>query len=860
VSSVPVSDQEQIRWTKMVWTLAKRELRGGYKGFRIFFLCLLLGVSAIASVGAIRSAFVKGLDTQSRELMGGDLSVSLTHRPMDADERAFVEGWGTVSYIAAMRSMAHFDGPQPGKAQLIELKAVDPAYPLFGAVILKEGGDFSKALTQEGGPEDLYGVVVEETLLSRMGLGVGDTFRIGALRVMVKDIITDEPDRVAGGFRYGPRVMISMEGLEETGLVQLGSLITHRTRIALDNEAMGLSDIEAFKEDALAVFPNGSWNIQDRRRSAPGVRFFMDRVAMFLTMIGLAALIVGGVGVGNAVSSYLAAKREVIATLKCLGAEGRTIFAVYLLQVLIMAASAIVIGLMIGGITPFAIGYLLEDLLPIPVEFGFYPLAMIEATSFGILVTLIFSLWPLGEARDLSPARLFRGFTDQGRVRPRAGVLLTIGFALAALCAIAIFTSGYPPFSAVFLAGTAVAMGGLAGAGWLSKRFASGLPRISHAGLRLAVSNLHRPGAPTISVVLSMGLGLTLLVIVVLVDGNLDHQIKEQIPKDAPSFFFIDIQKTQIEAFQDVVAQETGAHVLQLVPNLRGAIFSINGVEPKSENVDPDARWVLRGDRGLTYSSTLPKGSKVVEGTWWPEDYEGPPLISLEADVGRGLGLKIGDTIGITVLGRPIVAEIASFRELEWRTVGFNYVFVYPPSALSAAPHTWVGNLALLAGDEEKVHQAITSTFQNVTVVRVKEALSSINDLLGDIIAGIRVTSIVTMSAGVLVLAGALAAGHKRRLYDAVVLKVLGARRGFIAFACLLEFALLGLLTALIAAALGSFASYLILTLAMDSTWIFLPGRVGATIVGAVILTLFLGVLGTWTTLGARPARHLRSE
>ncbi len=854
----------QPGWAQIVWTLARRELRGGVKGFRVFFLCLVLGVSAIASVGAVRTAFVRGLDSESRELMGGDISVTLTHRPMNAEERAFIEARGAVSYIASMRSMARRDG-SGGAARLIELKGVDAAYPLFGSVRLAGGGSLQGALDLEKGG---YGVAVEQALLTRMGLERGDRLRIGSLSVEIRGLLTDEPDRVAGGFSYGPRVMISREGLAATGLVQVGSLIRYRTRLALPEGVTGVEALEAFKTEALEAFPSGGWNIQDRRRSAPGIRFFMDRVAMFLTMIGLAALIVGGVGVSNAVSAYLGSKREVIATLKCLGTDGRMIFAVYLTQVLIMALGAILLGLAIGAATPFLIGSLLKDMLPIPVEFGLYPLAMIEAASFGILITLIFSLWPLGEARDLPPARLFRGQTGGGAAsetgsrkarRPRWPVLWTIGGAIIAMASIAIFTSGYPPFSAVFLAGTAVAMGGLALAGFGARALARRLPRITHAGFRLAVSSLHRPGAATISVVLSMGLGLTLLVIVVLVDGNLDHQIKEQIPEGAPSFFFIDIQKDEVERFRTVVATEAGTHELQLIPNLRGGVFSLNGEEPDAEKVDPGARWVLRGDKGLTYSVRIPSGSEVVEGEWWPQDYDGPPLVSLAADEGRGLGLKIGDTIGINVLGRPVEARVASFREFEWRTAGFNYVFVFPPSVLAPAPHTWVASLTLAPENEEAVHSAVSAAFGGVTIVRVKEALSSINDLLGDLVAGIRVTSAVTMAAGVLVLAGALASGHRRRLYDAVVLKVLGARRGFIARAFVMEFALLGLLTGLIAAALGTLAAWAVMTQAMETDWIFLPGRVALTILGGTAATLALGMIGTWTTLSARPAQHLRN-
>lgn len=445
-----MSGREEVApgWFAVVWTLAKRELRGGVKGFRVFFLCLVLGVSAIASVGAVRTAFIRGIDSESRDLMGGDISVSLTHRAMSEEERGFMEARGQVSYTASMRSMARKVSENGGTSRLIELKGVDAAYPLFGTVGfrgaggLKSGSALHQTLDLRGG---VWGVVAEETLLTRLDLAVGDRIRVGLAELEVRGILTDEPDRVAGGFNYGPRVMISDGGLAETGLVQPGSLITYRTRLALPAELSSTQALEAFKTQALEAFPSGGWNIQDRRRSAPGVRFFMERVAMFLTMIGLAALIVGGVGVSNAVSSYLTSKREIIATLKCLGADGKTIFAVYLTQVLLMAVGAILVGLAIGAVTPFLIGSFLADKLPIPVEFGLYPLAMVQAASFGILITLMFSLWPLGEARDMPPARLFRGWTaGEGGQRklPRWPVLFAIGSALALMSALAIFTSG----------------------------------------------------------------------------------------------------------------------------------------------------------------------------------------------------------------------------------------------------------------------------------------------------------------------------------------------------------------------------------------------------------------------------------
>lgn len=843
----------KLDW-RFIFAQARRELRGGLSGFRVFLMCLFLGVGAIASVGAVTESFVAGLATESRSLLGGDLDVSLTHRPAREDERAWLEARGVMSEVIAFRTMG-FD-PNTDQRQLIELKGVDHLYPLFGAVRIAEDISLEAGTREISG---IHGALVEKTLLRRLGLSVGDPLRVGTLTLDIRGVIEDEPDRVAGGFRYGPRVMVSSEALQATGLVQMGSLIRYRYRLALPSADAGDEGLEAFKSEAEEAFPAAGWRIQDRHNSAPGTRFFIERVSMFLTLVGLAALIVGGVGVGNAVKSYLDRKQEVIAIFKCLGADGRTIFAIYMVQVLALASVAIVAGLVVGSLVPFFLAMMIGDMLPIPVAFGVYPGSMAQAALFGYLVTTGFATWPLAKARQESPAALFRELVDGGTAGlgwVSASVILG---ALALLCASAILFSAYPPFSAYFLGGMAASFLLLIGVArlltWAMKR----APRPRHALLRMAVGNLHRPGAPTSSVILSMGLGLTLVVTVSLIEGNLNQQISKQIPEEAPSFFFVDIQKDQIQEFAASLDEiDENVHFVS-IPNLRGAILSVKDVPVAEIEVGPDVRWALRGDRGLTYSAEVPSGSDVVEGEWWPLDYHGPPLISMEEDIGRGLGLMPGDRLVLSVLGRALEVEVANFRALEWDTPDFNYVIVFAPGTLEVAPHTFIGNARVTPEHEEAMFQAITDQFPNVTVIRVKEALKSINDILGDLTMGVRVTSLVTVLAGLLVLAGALAAGHRKRLYDAVVLKTLGATRGWITRVYILEFALLGVLTAIIAALIGTLASYLVVAFAMETDWAFLPGRLAVTIIVAAGVSVILGLIGTWTTLSAKVAPVLRT-
>ncbi|TNE36952.1 MAG: FtsX-like permease family protein [Alphaproteobacteria bacterium] len=832
----------------------RRELRGGLKGFRVFLMCLFLGVAAIASVGTVTQSFVSGMARESQALLGGDLDVSLLHRPASEEERMWLKSKGLVSEVITYDTMG-FD-PKSGKRMLVEMKGIDALYPLYGVVKLEGDGTLAGGIAELEGQ---HGALVEDTLLKRLDLEVGDLLRVGTVAFEIRGLIKDEPDRVAGGLRYGPRVLVTNEALKATGLIQTGSLVRYRYRIALPAEANGEEDINQFKAEAETDFPTAGWRIRDRSNSAPGTRFFIDRVSMFLTLVGLAALIVGGVGVGNAVKSYLDRKQEVIATLKCLGAEGQTIFLIYLGQVMALAAVAILAGVTVGAFVPYLLALGLGDRLPIPVALGVFPLAMGQAALFGFLVTLGFATWPLARARQESPAALFRELVGghQGRIGWGAWTLI-LG-SLVLLGASAIFLSSYPPFSAVFLGGVLAAFVLLIG---IARGLTWGLIRLRGKGsalMRMALGNLSRPGAPTTSVVLSMGLGLTLVVTVSLIEGNLNHQINGQIPDEAPSFFFIDIQKDEIDNFTKVVEGVDESVDFVSIPNLRGSILSVKGVPAGEIEVGPDVRWALRGDRGLTYSAEVPKGSKVVEGEWWPTDYAGPPLISMEADIALGLGLVPGDTLTLSVLGRPIEVTVTNFRSLEWETPDFNYVIVFAPGTLEAAPHTYIGNVRVRPEREAELFNVITDAFPGVTTIRVKEALKSINDVLSDLVMGVRVTSMVTVLAGLFVLAGALAAGHRRRLYDAVILKTLGATRGWIARVYVVEFALLGVLTALVAAGLGTLAAWAVVSFAMETDWIFLPARLGFTVVVASAVSVILGLLGTWTTLSAKVAPVLRT-
>ena len=833
-------------------TFARRELRSGLAGFRSFTMCLVLGVGAIAGVGSLRQALIDGLHHEGRVLLGGDVEVQLTHRPASADELAFLGRAGQLSTTTEMRAMVRAE--PGGDSALVELKAVDATYPLFGTVVLAPAMTLSQALASDrlGRP----GVVVEKTLLERLGLDVGAKLRLGDARVIVRAIVVREPDRGGRAIAFGPRLMIAAKALPSTGLVREGSLLRHHYRVKL---AQG-TDLKTWEDDLQARFPQAGWRLLDRDNAAPGVRRFVNRMGLFLTFVGLTALVVGGVGIANAVTSYLKGRTATIAVLKCVGARGGFIFQIYLVQILMLAVVGIGFGLALGALVPMALAGVLAERLPMVAAIGVYPKVLALAAADGGLVVLAFTIWPLAQAREVPAARLFRALAAPVRRRPRLVYIILAGAALAALAGLAIAYSGNARLAGWFVIGTAASFAILRAAAALIMRLAAGLPRSRHHVPRMAIANLCRPTAATPMVTLSLGLGLTLMVTVALIEGNLSARVRDQLPKAAPSFFFIDIQAPEADAFAAMARALPGVNNVTQVPMLRGRITRINGVPVGQAVVRPEARWAVRGDRGLTYAREIPRGNRITAGRWWAPDYAGPPEISFDEELARGMGLGVGDTLALNVLGREITARIANLRQIDWGTLALNFAIVFAPGALDGAPHSFLAAIKVDRDQEDAVHRALTARFPGVTAIRMRNVLGAVNSLLSDIGAAIRTTGIVALLTGIVVLAGAMAAGRGERIYDAVVLKVLGATRRDLLATYLLEYALLGLIAAAIAAGIGTLAAYLVLTRIMDMGWLFLPATLGVTAAGAVTITVTLGLVGTWRVLGGKPARVLRTE
>ncbi|WP_430414183.1 ABC transporter permease [Parasphingorhabdus sp.] len=825
------------------WTLARRDLRGRFVGLRLLIICLFLGVATLATIGSLTVSITDELANRGQSILGGDIEISIAQREASPNELAALRSEGPLSETIRMQAMARL--PDASDTQLVELKGVDNAYPLYGEFTLKDG-----TVAPELGAND---ILVTPALTQRLSIKVGDVVSFGEADFVIKGEIGDEPDRLSEGLSLGPVAITSLEGLRTTQLIQPGSLFESKYRIKLPVEVDPSELADRLGEE----YKNAAWEIDTRNNGAPGTRRFIERMGQFLTLVGLASLVIAGIGVGNGVASYLRGKQNAIATLKILGADSAMIFRIYLFQIFVIATAAISVGLIVGALAPLAILELAGDALPIRPEFAIYPLPLIVSAAYGLLIAIIFALPPLARAKLVPAAGLFRGDNKSWRSVDKV-TWFWVALAIASIIGLAVSSTNEPTFTSWFIVAALCILLLLTMLGSLIRWLASKAPRPKQPLLRLALTNLHRPGAQTGQLVVALGLGLTLFATLAAIQTSLNNEIRSTVPNEAPNFFVLDIPVERAEDFKSqVTAQATDAEI-NIVPTLRGIITEYGGQIVSELDEIPEGAWVLRGDRGLTYSETVPEGSEIVAGEWWDVDYDGPPLVSMDAEIAGILGLKVGDSLTISLLGVEIRSTIASLRSVNWRNFGFNYVLVFPPNVLANTPHNVAATIQLDEAKEDNLLSALPKEFPSISMVRVKEITSQISTILNQMATAIGAAASIAIFSGIAVLIGAIAASRQSRIYDSVILKLLGATRAQILSTQAIEYAVLALLLSAVALGLGLFAGWFVITQIFQFNWqpdwavVLLTLGIGA------IVTLGIGLLGSIPILSAKPARALR--
>ena len=838
--------RDSLSWST-AWRIARRDLNRRFRGLRLLLVCLFLGVGALAAIGTLTAAIRGELSTQGQVLLGGDIEVEVWQRPLSAEETALLEQYGTLSQGLRMQAMAS----TANAATPVELKAVDANWPLYGSFVL-EGGH------RMGAPPPGQAWLAEGAA-ERLEVRPGDTFRLGNATVRVGGIIAEEPDRLSEGFQLGQTVIVPLDLPREAGLIAPGSMYETKTRLRFSGDPDPDEVVEAIEER----FPQAGLDFRTRNRASPGAERFVGRMGEFLTLVGLAALVIAGIGIGGGVASYLEARRASIATLKILGATSGDIARIYALQVGAAALAGALAGLAAGVLVTPLLARALGELLPVDTGLVVDGGALLRAALFGLLVALVFAAPPLLRARDFPAMALMRArIAPLGREWRNAA--LPVGLGLAGIVALAVLGSPQPGLNALFLAGAALLLGLLAGLGWLIRHLAARAPRPADPIVRSALANLHRPGAATSSLVTALGFGLSAFVLLAAVETSLGGNIERSVPARAPDYFVLDIPREGLAQFEGLVRQRAPGAEIEAVPTLRGAILAYGPEEDQTVVAEleelPEGAWALGGERGLTYAAELPQGNSLVDGEWWPADYMGEPLVSVDEELATAAGLRIGDMLTIGLLGVERTARIASIRRIDWESLGFNYVLVFSPNTFADAPHNLAATVALPPGQSAAgLLRDLVRGFPSSPVIEVGPLLVQARAILDQVALAILAAAAVAVLAGIAVLLGAIAAARERRTYDSVILRVLGASSRQLLLLQLAEFAMLAAVLAVVALGLGSGMAWLVVTQLFEFDWLPDWLRILAVLGGGIALVLVFALAASLPVLRARPAQSLRA-
>ena len=835
------------------WRFAGRELRAGVKGFRIFLACLALGVAAIAAAGSTAEAFRRGLASQAGEILGGDLALTVEQRRFTAPERKAIMAQGRTSWAVTARAMA--EGAD-GSRRLVELRGVAGDYPLAGKVELQGVKTLAEALRPD--PDGTAGVAVEQSLLDRLHLRLGDRFHVGAVPMIARAVLLQEPDRLSRGFALGPRVLTTVATVENGGFLSWGLPFGETGRIALPF-AKSPKDVSA---QLVKLMPRSSVRIRERDDAAPGIKRLINQLEYFLSFIGLASLVAGGLGVYGAVSAYLEAKKPAIAVLKALGADSGLIRNVYLIQIGALAAVGVVIGLVIGAVSPLVLGSLVQGQLPFPALFAVYPLPLLKAAAFGLLSAAAFSLIPLARARTTSPATLFR----RDLRGPLSFGLETIGATLSALglAALAVGTAPTPLAAVIMIAGVAVGFGLLWLLGWGAAWTAGRLRGGTRGPVRMGLANLAGPGSAARTAAPAIGLGVALLAAVVLIQSSLLKQVSEVAPQTAPSMVFTEIPGDRLAEFDVAIARAFAVPLTEAIylraPMATARILAVRGKPVDPLSIKPPQRWAYDNDISISAIGPKPANAGVVSGAWWPAAYAGPPLLAMEVEAAQGGAVKVGDMVTLSVLGREVEAKVAVLRKVDFGGFGATFPLVLNPTALEGANLHHVAIAKAGRGQEAAAIKALGQSFPQVNVISVREQLEAASDMFDRLALAIRGAAAVAALAGLFVLVGAIAARAQVRTREAAILKALGASRGQILSAYVLEYGAVGLIAGTAGVALGYAAAWPVVVKVFEAHWSVDWGGVMALVAGAAGLAGLGGWVAALQALSKRPAPALRAE
>lgn len=832
--------------------LAWNELKHGWKHFAVFIACLALGIAVMGTVNSLGDIIENSLESEAQSLLGGDVEIRIRGLEATDEEREFIRKYGDISYVATLRSMLY----TKNQNTLVEIKSVDDAYPLLGELEFNEQVSRAEVFTN-------HGIVVDTILLSQLNLNLGDVVKIGEMDFTIKATLKTEPDRVVQLFTFGPRVMMSQASLRTAGLVNPFSLIEHRYRVLVPENINADEIYEKKMEDELAqAFPNTSWHVRTGGDGNQMLERFITQLLSFLSLSALATFLIAGIGIGSSARAYLEKKIRTIAILKSLGAERKTVLQTYILVLAALIVSGGIFGIIAAySIVSIALPYAAEIIpsLARTSEIDLWPIFL--SFWYGLLISYLFSIPPLLNSINIRPASLFRNKVGILSLKINLTIWRSMVVIVSILLLTLILTANDLFFMLSAISMMLITFALFYGCSTTVKLLAKHIT-IKKPWLKLALGNLHRPGATTGTVIYAIGISLTVLITLTLTEANFQKRIDQLVNEDAPSIFMIDIQPHQKAELELLLSQYANQEHIMVQPMIRGRITERNGQAIIPEQVDDEIRWAVRGDRGLSYSATSPKNANIIAGEWWDEDYKGAPLLSVDKRFLSGMDLKIGDTLTVNVLGEDIVATIANARDIDYTTFQINFALMLSPGVLEDFPQTYLATIHLKnnAKAEAELVRDIAKDLPGVTMIRTTEAIELVKEVMGHIATALSITVAISLVAGLLVLTSALNATLEQRLYDTAIFKILGARKKDILKGALTEWILLAIATAFIAATIGTLSSYLILARFPGQNFSMMPEVTLITIILCVLVICITGYLGNRRLFTLKPSKMLRNN
>ncbi len=847
---------------RQLFALVIAESRGAKRRMLFFILCIAIGVGAVMTIKSFSSLVGETIQGQAKGLLSADLAIKGSWEQSQKDleyQKNILPPETEFLFIKELHGMAQFKNPEVGEkytSLITELKAIPlsgPQYPLYG-----EFKSHPKKLLQ-----DLLanqGAVVDPSFLLKSGLKQGERFSLGKIKIRINGVVLSEPDRISRAFSIGPRVFISSNTLNKSGLIQPGSRVKHRTLIRLPR-SFDLKEAQVLLERGLA---DKSTSIRTYKDMQSSLSSSVERMGQYLGALGVIALLMGGIGIAMIVRTFMTQKLDTLAILNCLGASSKTLLKVYLLQSMLIGLVGSIFGVGIGFFLTFLLPSKMEGLINLQLEPIFYWIPALQSLLLGCATTLLFCMQPLIRAVKTRPLRLFRrNFeVEDARGTQWKGWLtsLYLGLGLATMIC---WQAESIKRGLIFLSALLISVGVLALASFFLLKLLKSFPQSDSITRRYGISNLSRPNNQAAAIIICLGMGIMLILTVRLLQMDMLAMLNKNTEMSPPNYFFIDIQQDQTEIFNEVLDQVSPESEYTLTPLVRSRLHSIDerliaNWEYKDKKRE---EWFINREFVLTYmDGPPPDGNEVIEGEWWDKTRAKNAEVSLEEDAAQRLNAKIGSQLTIDIQGIPVSAKVTSIRKVNWRNMRTNFYMIYSPGALQGAPVTYVATVNVSDTKELELQEAIVDNLPNITALSTRDIVNTLKTTLSRLTTLVDFMSGFAIAAGLFILSGSIASTKFRRLRESAVLKILGARRKVVASILGIEYATLGIISALAGIGLAQGLSWAVMKYIIKSDWHLRPATIAWGFLFAVLVTVTTGILSSLDVIRDKPLKTIRDS